>query len=166
MLLYHKFVCLSNDASPAATWWFSLSSKWCCSRWSQWCDVCQCAVRHTSFAKRTSLASANIICQRQTSFKKATFVRWTKVAFLLAHPAGFEPATYRFVAGHSIRWAMGASTSSNIPYLRRNVKSKFEKNQINSAKIQGIFTTKNIPWFERKPYFQKEKKVLLLPALR
>lgn len=26
-----------------------------------------------------------------------------KVLFFLARPAGFEPATYRFVAGHSIR---------------------------------------------------------------
>ena len=29
--------------------------------------------------------------------------------FFLARPGGFEPPTYRFVAGHSIRWAKGAS---------------------------------------------------------
>ena len=34
----------------------------------------QCAVRHASFAKRTSLGEAVIICRRQTSFKKRTFV--------------------------------------------------------------------------------------------
>ena len=29
-------------------------------------------------------------------------------SLLLARPGGFEPSTYRFVAGHSIHWAKGA----------------------------------------------------------
>ena len=33
-----------------------------------------------------------------------------RLAVFMARPAGFEPATYRFVAGHSIRWATGAFT--------------------------------------------------------
>ena len=41
----------------------------------------QCAVRHTSFAKRTSLGEAVIICRRQTSFKKRTFVGRQKCVF-------------------------------------------------------------------------------------
>ena len=43
----------------------------------------QCAVRHTSFAKRASLGGANIICRRQTSFKKRTFVLVDKSAFFV-----------------------------------------------------------------------------------
>ena len=43
----------------------------------------QCAVRHTSFAQRTSLGEAVIICRRQTSFKKGTFVWVDKSSFLL-----------------------------------------------------------------------------------
>ena len=48
----------------------------------------QCAVRHTSFAQRTSLGVAviigvaNIICRRQTSFKKRTFVGRQKCVFV------------------------------------------------------------------------------------
>ena len=41
----------------------------------------QCAVRHTSFAKRTSLGVAVIICLRQTSFKKRTFIPRQKCVF-------------------------------------------------------------------------------------
>ena len=41
----------------------------------------QCAVRHTSFAQRTSLGEAVIICRRQTSFKKRTFVGRQKCVF-------------------------------------------------------------------------------------
>ena len=52
----------------------------------------QCAARHTSFAKRTSLGVAVIICRRQTSFKKGTFVYQTKVPFLLVRVTGVEPA--------------------------------------------------------------------------
>ena len=43
----------------------------------------QCAVRHTSFAQRTSLGEAVIICRRQTSFKKRTFVLVDKSAFFV-----------------------------------------------------------------------------------
>ena len=41
----------------------------------------QCAVRHTSFAKRASLGVAVIICRRQTSFKNRTFVGRQKCVF-------------------------------------------------------------------------------------
>ena len=59
-----------------------LTLKWCCSRWSQWCDVClQMWRSHASFAKRTSLGVAVIICRRQTSFKKRTFVSRQKCVF-------------------------------------------------------------------------------------
>ena len=42
-----------------------------------------CAVRHTSFVKRTSLGEAHIICRRQTSLKKRTFVLVDKSAFFV-----------------------------------------------------------------------------------
>ena len=48
----------------------------------------QCAVRHTSFAKRTSLGEANIICRRQTSFKKRTFVLVDKGSFFVGGEKG------------------------------------------------------------------------------
>ena len=41
----------------------------------------QCAVRHTSFAKRASLGEAVIICRRQTSFKKRTLVGRQRCVF-------------------------------------------------------------------------------------
>ena len=44
----------------------------------------QCAVRHASFAKRTSSGVAVIICRRQTSFKKRTFVLVDKCSFFVA----------------------------------------------------------------------------------
>ena len=48
----------------------------------------QCAVRHASFAKRTSSGVAVIICRRQTSFKKRTFVYQDKCSFLLVGKLG------------------------------------------------------------------------------
>jgi len=45
---------------------------------------------HASFAKRASLGEAVIICRRQTSFKKGTFVYQTKVPFLLVRVTGVE----------------------------------------------------------------------------
>ena len=38
----------------------------------------------------------------------------------MARHAGFEPATYRFVAGHSIHWASGAFLSAPIYYTAEN----------------------------------------------
>ena len=82
-LLYHTFAnksrrkpCISsNGASPAAIWCFSLRSKWCCSFHSQWCDVCHKMWRsHASLGEAVIIGEANIICRRQTSFKKRTFV--------------------------------------------------------------------------------------------
>jgi hypothetical protein len=48
----------------------------------------QCAVRHTSFAQRTSLGEAVIICRRQTSFKKRTFVLVDKGSFFVGGEGG------------------------------------------------------------------------------
>ena len=41
----------------------------------------QCAVRHTSLGVAVIIGVANIICRRQTSFKKRTFVLVDKSAF-------------------------------------------------------------------------------------
>ena len=72
------------------------------------------------------------------------FYHWTTPAYVrndMARPAGFEPATYRFVAGHSIHWATGANC---IPFFSRliiiaqlapNVKSKMQKNKKKTDKI-------------------------------
>ena len=43
--------------------------------------------------------------------------------FFLARPGGFEPTTYRFVAGHSIHWATGAFTKAYIYYHMNYVLS-------------------------------------------
>ena len=44
----------------------------------------QCAVRHTSLGEAIIIGVANIICRRQTSFKKRTFVLGDKSAFFVA----------------------------------------------------------------------------------
>ena len=41
----------------------------------------QCAVRHTSLGEAVIIGEANIICRRQTSFKKRTFVGRQKCVF-------------------------------------------------------------------------------------
>ena len=41
----------------------------------------QCAVRHTSLGEAVIIGEANIICRRQTSFKKRTFVGKQKCVF-------------------------------------------------------------------------------------
>jgi len=41
----------------------------------------QCAVRHTSLGEAVIIGGANIICRRQTSFKKRTFVGRQKCVF-------------------------------------------------------------------------------------
>ena len=82
---------MSNDASPTAIWCFSLRSKWCCSRWSQWCDVCpMCRQAHIIRRSRHHWARPNIICRRQTSFKKRTFVLVDKSAFFVGGERGIR----------------------------------------------------------------------------
>ena len=44
----------------------------------------QCAVRHTSLGVAVIIGVANIICRRQTSFKKRTFVLVDKGSFFVA----------------------------------------------------------------------------------
>ena len=44
----------------------------------------QCAVRHASFGEDVIVGEDVIICQRQTSFKKRTFVLVDKSAFFVA----------------------------------------------------------------------------------
>ena len=61
-----------------------------------------CARRHTSFAERTSLGEAHIICRRQTSFKKRTFVLVDKSAF--------------FVGRGSWIWTSEWGSQSPLPY--------------------------------------------------
>ena len=81
-LLYHKIDNTSNEASPCGDMMHLLRKNDVaplCSAMMR--CLPQCAVRHTSFAKRTSLGVAVIICRRQTSFKKRTFVLVDKSAF-------------------------------------------------------------------------------------
>ena len=42
----------------------------------------QCAVRHTSLGEAVIIGGARIICRRQTSFKKRTFVGRQKCVFV------------------------------------------------------------------------------------
>ena len=52
-----------------------------------------CARRHTSLGVAVIIGEANIICRRQTSFKKRTFVLEDKSAFfVMVGEAGFGPA--------------------------------------------------------------------------
>ena len=48
----------------------------------------QCAVRHTSLGEAVIIGGANIICRRQTSFKKRTFVLIDKSAFFVGCGGG------------------------------------------------------------------------------
>ena len=58
-------------------------------------------------AQRTSLGVAVIICRRQTSFKKRTFVLVDKGSFFLACPTGFEPAASRVGVSRAIQLCHG-----------------------------------------------------------
>ena len=72
----------SNDASPCGDMMHLLRKNDVAPlRSAMMRCLPQCAVRHTSFAQRTSLGVAVIICRRQTSFKKRTFVGRQKCVF-------------------------------------------------------------------------------------
>ena len=63
---------------------FFASQIWCCSRWSQWCDVCHKMWRsHASLGEAVIMEIVRIICRRQTSFKKRTFVGRQKCFFVV-----------------------------------------------------------------------------------
>ena len=78
---------------------FFASSKWCCSTaFRNDAMFAQCAVRHTSLGEAVIIGEANIICRRQTSFKKRTFVGRQKCVFCWwairdsnPGPTGYEP---------------------------------------------------------------------------
>ena len=75
----------------------------------------QCAVRHTSLGEAVIIGGANIICRRQTSFKKRTFVLVDKSAFFVGGDDGNrtrvrEPLNTTFFVG---------SLSFKIPAHRR-----------------------------------------------
>ena len=80
----------------------------------------QCAARHTSLGEAVIIGVANIICRRQTSFKKAQFVWLTNWAFLLAGAGGFEPATHGFGVALNIRKTLRildfSPVSSHFPH--------------------------------------------------
>ena len=61
---------------------FRFAQKWCCSTtFRDDAMFVQCAVRHTSLGEAVIIGVANIICRRQTSFKKRTFVGRQKCVF-------------------------------------------------------------------------------------
>ena len=51
----------------------------------------QCAVRHTSLGVAVIIGEANIICRRQTSFKKRTFVGRQKCVFCWCEKRDLNP---------------------------------------------------------------------------
>ena len=59
------------------------SQIWCCSTAfrNEAMFAPKCAVRHTSLGVAVIIGEANIICRRQTSFKKRTFVGRQKCVF-------------------------------------------------------------------------------------
>ena len=57
----------------------------------QWCDVCHKMWRsHASLGEAVITGVANIICRRQTSFKKRTFVLVDKSAFFVGGERGIR----------------------------------------------------------------------------
>ena len=61
---------------------------------------------HPSLQK-SDLMDDKTVNQKMNDTKQKSALLRERI-FVLARPAGFEPATYRFVAGHSIHWAKGA----------------------------------------------------------
>ena len=59
------------------------SQIWCCfTSFREWCDVCPKMWRsHASLGEAVIIGEPNIICRRQTSFKKRTFVGRQKCVF-------------------------------------------------------------------------------------
>ena len=102
LLLYHKIGCLSNDVSLRDM--IHLLRKYDVAPLRSAVMRClpQCAVRHTSFAKRTSLGVANIICRRQTSFKKRTFVGRQKCVFCWCGRRDLNSHSYELVSKTSM----------------------------------------------------------------
>ena len=71
-----------HDASPMATWCICYANMMLLHLVSQWCDVCHKMWQsHTSLGVAVIIGEANIICRRQTSFKKRTFVGRQKCVF-------------------------------------------------------------------------------------
>ena len=70
----------------------------------------QCAARHTSFAQRTSLGEAVIICRRQTSIKKRTFVGRQKCVFCWL---GWRDSNSRMTESESVALPLGDTPICN-----------------------------------------------------
>ena len=71
-----------NDASPAAIWCICFANMMLLHFVPQWCDVCPKMWRsHASLGEAVIIGVAIIICRRQTSFKKRTFVSRQKCVF-------------------------------------------------------------------------------------
>jgi len=84
-ILYHKTVSFSNDV-------FRFAQNDVVPADSNDAMFAQCAVRHTSLGEAVIIGEANIICRRQTSFKKRIFVLVVqKVRFLLVRTMGLPP---------------------------------------------------------------------------
>ena len=81
----------------------------------------------------------------------------------LARPRGFEPLTYRFVAGHSIRWAKGAHfvleyIITSLPvcqcFFRKKLKNSFK------------FSHRHKFWSKNRDFFDFFWKILLTNPIR
>ena len=72
---------MSNDTSPAAIWCICFANMMLLPMVAMMRCLPSCAVRHTSLGVAVIIGEANIICRRQTSFKKATFVKRQKWLF-------------------------------------------------------------------------------------
>ena len=72
----------------------------------------QCAVRHTSLGEAVIIGVANIICRRQTSFKKRTFVGRQKCVFCWLRRWDLKGPLENIVASVAYAWR-----ASDAPYF-------------------------------------------------
>ena len=90
-LLYHIIICLPNDASPYGDMMHLLRKYDVAPVGRNDVMFAQCAVRHTSLGVAVIIGVANIICRRQTSFKKRTFVARQKCVFCWCEKRDLNP---------------------------------------------------------------------------
>ena len=88
-------------------------------------------------------SSPNKACHR---IEKNTPFYWG--VFSMARPGGFEPSTYRFVAGHSIHWAKGAFGASDGNRTHATSLEGWNSTiELHSHLINSLYILPQMIWF-------------------